>query len=611
MSYIAPNSDIYILRGIPFDETYQHTVVFNDPTIQFTYFAGKLKYRLKQQSYQRAKRGYIRVQVLADNLYDCNYVMFRNTAYGDKWFYAFILDATYINDNVSEIHYMIDVMQTWMFDYQLNPCFVDREHTVTDNIGDNLVPEGLDLGEYVFDTATGDGQLIPEGLSIIIAATVGYEVPTDPTTPIVDYDRGIYECGRWYAGIYSGMRYWAFQRASAANDFIKAVVDAGKKDAIQFVFLAPTIFFNETYSLSPYEHDVAFAKPYTSIDEYLPKNKKLFTYPYQMMMVDTGGSASNYSWEYFTDANGDYSSTASLKLYGSMIDTGQYMIYPLNYKGQAHNLNECIIDRCGVQCAWSTDGYKAWMAQNQYTLAAQEKVIVNNYKSGSRQAGYQTGLGLGSAISGVASAITPGTSEQISYTTDHYSYAHSIFPEQVTQNWTMNHPSSFNKQQAGSNATGGLAQAGQGFFNFLDAKAQYQNANLMLEATKATAALKPNIVQGSTTNGIRIGAGVWRPRVYNVHIRKEFASIIDGYFTRYGYACHKFKVPTIKNRPHWTYLKTVDCSIRGVDDAPGSYIVHTIPNDDASTICSIYNSGITFWRNASEVGDYTLDNSPT
>lgn len=606
MSYIAPNSDIYILRGIPFDETYQHTVVFNDPTIQFTYFAGKLKYRLKQQSYQRTKRGYIRVQVLADNLYDCNYVMFRNTAYGDKWFYAFILDATYINDNVSEIHYMIDAMQTWMFDYQLNPCFVEREHTVTDNIGDNLVPEGMDIGDYMIDTATGDGQLIPEGLSIVIASTSGYMSDQDHT--IIDYDGG-----RWCAGIWTGIRYWSFSTSADANTFIDALVGAGKKDAIQFAFLAPTSFFNLSTNVEPYEHDVAFAKPYTSIDEYLPKNKKLFTYPYQMMMVDTGGSASNYSWEYFTDANGDYSSTASLKLCGSVIDTGQYLIYPLNYKGQAHNLNECIIDRCGVQCAWNADAYKAWMAQNQYTLAAQEKVITNTAVAQSRQAGWMTGTGLGSAISGLAGAVSPGTTEQIVYNTKHYSpdFGGGMISQEISQPWTMHHAGSFNAQQGASNATGGLTQAGQGFLNFLDAKTQEKNAHLMLEATKATASLKPNIVQGSTTNGIRIGTGVWRPRVYNVHIRREFARIIDGFFTRYGYACHQFKVPTIKNRPHWTYLKTVDCSIRGVDDAPGSYIVHTIPNDDASTICTIYNSGITFWRNASEVGDYTLDNSPT
>ena len=47
----------------------------------------------------------------------------------------------------------------------------------------------------------------------------------------------------------------------------------------------------------------------------------------------------------------------------------------------------------------------------------------------------------------------------------------------------------------------------------------------------------------------------------------------------------------------WTYTKTRGCVLVG--DAPA---------DDVRAICNIYDSGITFWKNGNEVGNYSLDN---
>ena len=133
--YIEPNSNIRILKDVPLDKTFDHTIYFNSASAQATYFMGLQKYNLNNYTYQRVKRGYARVGIKADNLYDCNYMMFQNTSYGNKWFYAFITSVEYLNNECSQIEFEIDVMQTWFFDYSLDQCFVEREHTVTDNIG--------------------------------------------------------------------------------------------------------------------------------------------------------------------------------------------------------------------------------------------------------------------------------------------------------------------------------------------------------------------------------------------------------------------------------------------------------------------------------------------
>ena len=85
----------------------------------------------------------------------------------------------------------------------------------------------------------------------------------------------------------------------------------------------------------------------------------------------------------------------------------------------------------------------------------------------------------------------------------------------------------------------------------------------------------------------------------NKHIRSEFARIIDDYFNMFGYATHRVKVPNRTSRPHWNYVKTVGCVAVG-----------SIPADDMAKIMSIYDRGITFWKNGNEVGNYSLDNSP-
>lgn len=87
-------------------------------------------------------------------------------------------------------------------------------------------------------------------------------------------------------------------------------------------------------------------------------------------------------------------------------------------------------------------------------------------------------------------------------------------------------------------------------------------------------------------------------------IKKEFAEKIDKFFDAYGYAVNTIKTPTIKNRPHWTYVKTKGCIVGGA-----------IPDKYRSEICSIFDGGIRFWVAGGTVtgdplGNYDLDNRP-
>ena len=152
--YIAPNTNIKILKDVPLEPSYENTLYFSSISAQTNYFSSKAKYTLTQNTYQRVNRGVIRVGIKAESLYDCNYVMFQNAGYGNKWFYAFILKVEFVNNTTADVFFDVDVMQTYFFDYTLKECLIERQHSETDVAGDNLVPENLETGEYV-NTAAG------------------------------------------------------------------------------------------------------------------------------------------------------------------------------------------------------------------------------------------------------------------------------------------------------------------------------------------------------------------------------------------------------------------------------------------------------------------------
>lgn len=85
-----------------------------------------------------------------------------------------------------------------------------------------------------------------------------------------------------------------------------------------------------------------------------------------------------------------------------------------------------------------------------------------------------------------------------------------------------------------------------------------------------------------------------------MNITAQYARTIDDFFDRYGYTTNRIKIPNRNSRPYWTYTKTRDCAIKG-----------SIPTTDLAKIKEIYNNGITFWKDFSYVGNYSLNNSPS
>ena len=118
MAYIEPNTDVYLLKDIKITPNYSDTIFFATKAAQEAYFsnAAKRVATLSKNSYQRYKRGWMKVGLPCGTVSQANYMMFKNTSFENKWFYAFITDWEYLNNGTTLISYMIDDMQTWFFD---------------------------------------------------------------------------------------------------------------------------------------------------------------------------------------------------------------------------------------------------------------------------------------------------------------------------------------------------------------------------------------------------------------------------------------------------------------------------------------------------------------
>lgn len=507
--YIEPNTTIKLYSGIPLDNTYNHTLYFASISEQNSYFHGGLaKYTLANNSYQRVERGKMRIERKADDLYDCNYLAFQNTNYGNKWFYAFITGVEFVNNVTSEITFEIDSMQTYMFDVEIKDCFVEREHALTDEVGDNILPEPVDSSTVICSHSFGSEHF--SHYTAIIATA--FDVAPGSTDPIAT--------GGVLTGLYSGVTYKLApldnqNDIDTLNDWLLNCDSWNKSDSIVSIFLMPTDFIptaNDKYH--PVEIDKTFNKP-NDIQGYVPRNKKLLTFPYNFLSVNCGNNDMTYRYEWFNTE--DITFTMSCVFCCSP----EIALLPLAYNidsDTAYNSVEKLVMQDFPQVAWKSNSYEQWLSTHH---------LGNMFKL----------LGAsGSMIAGMYS--------------------------------------------------GNPALAVGGELALMGLQSEYCQAERM-----------PPHAKGSTSGSYDVGSKTKNFWFREMQVPIENAKVIDAFFSRFGYACNKVKKPNTHSRPHWNYVKTKGCTAIG-----------QAPTDEIRKICSIYDNGITFWKNPSEVGNYTDSN---
>lgn len=608
MAEIIPQGHIYLLKNVPLSPDYNNTFWFSSPENQRRHFEESyVSYSFTNNYYQRKSRGWLRLEADYKDVYNCNYLMWKNlparnsqgtivrNMYEDKWWYAFVDEVVYINDHVSEIHYSLDVIQSYFFDIVYEDTYVERYTVTNDNPGANMIDEGIPVGDYVYGNCSSiffraaNTEDTPEslgstnGMFPVIAATctADYKDTTDSTqtNPVhITTAQGNMVLGCLLIDRNSGQSQPTAQRVKEWLDDLPGA----KQGAILGIQMMPNIIRNHP-STNRYE-SVAILRP-ASVDGYTPKNKKLLSYPFNALTVISSDGSSQtfdyYQWQLSDNTN------ITFTLYVVYTYPLQGVLFPDRYK---HNVNPATYAMplpTLPSCTWSNDTFKAWAAMNTGYLATN---IAGSALDLTMQVGSAIYGGQAVASSVTSSAISAGAMTPLEQT----AFGAPLNVNGITPQGFINASqqgstagADFTKSQLNKNGKGIVGD----LQNIANALVAIHNAKIMPDSFNGTAQGLASAISGNY-------GFFYAQRC----IRADYAKQVDDYFTMFGYKVLKIMPLSreyLKVRQRFTYIKTTNMDIRG-----------SIPSDDRDYICSIFNKGIRFWCDYVRVGNYNMDTYP-
>jgi hypothetical protein len=139
---------IKLIKNYPYDNNYDFIKLFSTKTSQNNYFNTFNKIVIDEG----IEEGYIREgeTFIVEYNYDylvsegVNYVIWNN---GYKDLYCFITKKEYVDEDMTRLYYEVDVLNTFLFDINLNKSFIERKKCTLSEICD--FDEGLDIGEHI------------------------------------------------------------------------------------------------------------------------------------------------------------------------------------------------------------------------------------------------------------------------------------------------------------------------------------------------------------------------------------------------------------------------------------------------------------------------------
>ena len=198
------------------------------------------------------------------------------------------------------------------------------------------------------------------------------------------------------------------------------------------------------------------------------------------------------------------------------------------------------------QCAFQSDTYRAWYAQNQNTIIAAQNAVYDKYHV------QEEGI-YKSIFTNLASSVVTG------------------------------------------DGIGGLLGTDQQF----NAMQVALNNELKIQmAQRQDKQILPPTIHGKVMNSnINAAYNMNKFDFYCMSIRGQYARMIDDYWTAYGYPINRIQMPNIDSRSSWNYIKTNGCTLSGAVDLA-----------QLATLRAIFDRGVTVWH-TDDVGNYSLTNN--
>jgi hypothetical protein len=581
-------TNIRLLSGVPFQSDYKNTRWFNNQTDQLNYFTSKpIVHSMSDYTFQRIEgRPLIRVNKSIDELWNVNYLMFQNTNYNAKWFYAFVTKVEYINAGLTHVHFQIDVFQTWKFDMNFKPSYVVREHCQLWNVDGspviNTVDEGLNYGSnyevsnvmnyqpygdilflvmvmqetahlsgsqeakssingvpqplcYYVHPFHKDGSEVSGGLDT--PESIGLSSVLEVLDALGKNTLTVKNVASIYITDYLGMdlTYTDGIMVFPSANFMQAIISDGTSST-QF----STMYVKEIKSYVP--KAAVFTDKYS---DYRPvKESKLLMYPYTALILDDlKGNRQTIKNEYINDSD------IHITVRGS-IGTSNKTSYSIdNYLIKDNleaadwfkaNLENAVINTNPNDLPIITDMLSAYIQGNRNSIQNQKNSLIFNGVMGgvNNVLGSASGFASGNVVGGVAgiTGVVQGAGNTVI----------QLQGIQAKQKDIDNTPPSLSKM------------GGNTYFDY--------------------------------------GYGLYGLYLIKKQITPEYQKKLEDFFNMYGYKKNEVKVPNFNTRQYWNYVQTAGCTIQG-----------NFNNEDLNELKAIFDNGITLWH-TDDIGNYSLDN---
>ena len=391
-------------------------------------------------------------------------------------------------------------------------------------LGNNLLPEGLETGEYVLTGTAEINSLEP----VWCVAYLGTEILGQ------QLGNGSYIAN----GIAQTVSFLICTTLNAYNHLMSTLnADENASDYILTCFSVPKIavsnFLNSANAVENIPNCYAFISgneynqaptiiSFNSFPDYLdgyrPRNNKLRTYPYMYLGFNpANGSSKVYRYEDFTNRIPEF------KVICEVNQNPTVVFIPQNYRGlSSDNLSDIGTMQGYPTLSSRSDYFNSWLAQNSQIINLQMQ-----------QEAFNTQMGMvNTGIQAVNSLVGNGMSMK--------------------------------EDNVASNVVGAVADVGGAIVNVYQQGQNYDYYVKQQMAQVEKQQLLPDQANMSSSNATLLGYGMQDKNVITMYsIKRQFAERIDKFYDMYGYLTNTVKVPNINNRPNWNYIKTIGANILG------------------------------------------------
>lgn len=336
---IIPDSKLRFFKDIPLTVDDPNTILFNTKEQQINYFLVE-KESISLDNYKFVRENQtLNIDLPYEESYLFNYMMYKNTAYVDKWFFAFVTKVDYVTNTTTRITFQLDEWQSYLFEKEIQPCFVEREHVADDTIGSHTVPESFELGEFQVVNTVNDFN----GIGTCIWINPGV---VDPFSE------------KKINNLFSPLQGIAYDSNSfgAVEDQLSLYREMPEK-VVMITTITDRMVSPNTIAPVETEEEKTISM-IKNFDGYTPKNNKLFTNPFTYLVVDNFNGQNNVLyWENFRDKD-----TASFTIYGAPYPKPSMMITPKNYKNQFQDTSESVYYDNFPLIPWQSNAFEQWVA---------------------------------------------------------------------------------------------------------------------------------------------------------------------------------------------------------------------------------------------------------